>query len=51
MIVAGTDGPIVTPIKALLTPNKMQESEISQVAEIDSIRSTVISSQNALPAS
>ena len=26
MIVAGTDGPIVTPIKALLTPNKMQAS-------------------------
>ena len=26
MIVAGTDGPIVTPIKALLTPSKMQAS-------------------------
>jgi len=28
MIVAGTDGPIVTPIKALLTPNKMQDLRV-----------------------
>ena len=34
MIVAGTDGPIVTPIKALLTPNKMQ-------ASVSNVKSTV----------
>ena len=28
MILAGTDGPIVTPIKALLTPQKMQDLRV-----------------------
>ena len=28
MILAGTDGPIVTPIKALLTPHKMQDLRV-----------------------
>ena len=28
MIIAGTDGPIVTPIKALLTPSKMQDLRV-----------------------
>ena len=28
MIVAGRDGPIVAPIKALLTPNKMQDLRV-----------------------
>lgn len=28
MVVAGTDGPIVTPIKALLTPAKMQDLRV-----------------------
>lgn len=28
MIVAGTDGPIVTQIKALLTPSKMQDLRV-----------------------
>ena len=28
MVLAGTDGPIVTPIKALLTPQKMQDLRV-----------------------
>ena len=28
MVLAGTDGPIVTPIKALLTPSKMQDLRV-----------------------
>ena len=28
MLVAGTEGPIVTPIKALLTPSKMQDLRV-----------------------
>ena len=28
MILAGTEGPIVTPIKALLTPHKMQDLRV-----------------------
>ena len=28
MVLAGTDGPIITPIKALLTPQKMQDLRV-----------------------
>ena len=28
MVVAGTEGPIVTPIKALYTPSKMQDLRV-----------------------
>lgn len=34
MILAGTDGPIVTPIKALLTPSKMQDLRVKVISEL-----------------
>ena len=36
MVVAGTDGPIVTPIKALLTPSKMQDLRV-KVCDMNSL--------------
>ena len=41
MVLAGTDGPIITPIKALLTPQKMQDLRV-KVSSTNSYKEALV---------